>query len=162
MGRVFTREEHQQWIRSLPGNPAGAAMVLENSRGELLVVKASYKRYWSLPGGVVDPGESPKQAALREVRQEVGLSIDADAAEFVGAVYRSSDIRDTYQFIFGARIEQDLVESIVLQASEIEEYRFVTKEQVGQGELLFAPAVHRWANDELAIYNEEVVSYIAD
>jgi mutator protein MutT len=33
---------------------------------------------WALPGGRLDPGESPEQAALRELSEEVGLSIEPD------------------------------------------------------------------------------------
>lgn len=31
------------------------------------------KWYYSLPGGLIDPGESPKQAAIRELQEETGL-----------------------------------------------------------------------------------------
>lgn len=34
---------------------------------------------WALPGGRIDPGESPEQAALRELAEEVGLELDAGA-----------------------------------------------------------------------------------
>ena len=34
---------------------------------------------WSLPGGRIDDGESPAQAALRELDEEVGLQLDASA-----------------------------------------------------------------------------------
>lgn len=30
---------------------------------------------WAIPGGRIDPGESPEQAALRELEEEVGLSV---------------------------------------------------------------------------------------
>jgi ADP-ribose pyrophosphatase YjhB (NUDIX family) len=38
-----------------------------------LLVKPSYKAGWDIPGGYVEPGESPKQAARREVREELGI-----------------------------------------------------------------------------------------
>lgn len=34
---------------------------------------------WALPGGRLDPGESPLDAALREVDEEIGLALDASA-----------------------------------------------------------------------------------
>jgi len=34
---------------------------------------------WALPGGRLDAGESPERAALREMREEVGLALDEDA-----------------------------------------------------------------------------------
>jgi 8-oxo-dGTP pyrophosphatase MutT (NUDIX family) len=34
---------------------------------------------YALPGGRIDEGETPQQAALRELREEVGLALDPDA-----------------------------------------------------------------------------------
>ena len=38
-----------------------------------------------LPGGLVDPGETPEQSAVREMREEVGY--ESDNIEYIGKVY---------------------------------------------------------------------------
>ncbi len=38
----------------------------------ILVVKPSYLDYWLPPGGGVEAGESPKEACIREIREEKG------------------------------------------------------------------------------------------
>ncbi|MFI5491771.1 NUDIX domain-containing protein [Actinoplanes sp. NPDC051859] len=39
----------------------------------MLLVDPAYKKFWNLPGGAVDAGESPRAACIREVREELGL-----------------------------------------------------------------------------------------
>jgi mutator protein MutT len=49
-----------------------AALLLTRRAGEL----RSHAGQWALPGGRIDAGESPEQAALRELHEEVGLQLD--------------------------------------------------------------------------------------
>ncbi|MBN2097019.1 MAG: NUDIX domain-containing protein [Candidatus Omnitrophica bacterium] len=52
---------------------AGGIVVRKKGRGfEILLIKDAYGR-WSWPKGHIDQGESSPQAALREIREEVGL-----------------------------------------------------------------------------------------
>ncbi len=48
-----------------------AGGIVYNKKGELLLI---FRRgFWDLPKGKMDPGETKKQTALREVREETGL-----------------------------------------------------------------------------------------
>jgi ADP-ribose pyrophosphatase YjhB (NUDIX family) len=56
----------------------GALVVLRNA-GEVLLVRNSYVAYYSLPGGYVRRHETAREAALRELGEEVGVTATADA-----------------------------------------------------------------------------------
>jgi 8-oxo-dGTP diphosphatase len=55
----------------------GALVTLWN-RGEVLLVRNSYVNYYTLPGGYLRRGETSRQAALRELREEVGVTANSD------------------------------------------------------------------------------------
>ena len=65
----------------LPGIPA--PMMWSQEAALLLTRRALHLRnhpnQWALPGGSIEPGESPEQAALRELHEEVGLRLDESA-----------------------------------------------------------------------------------
>jgi ADP-ribose pyrophosphatase YjhB (NUDIX family) len=67
-----------------------AVFVFLEQTGELLLVKQSYgQQYWSLPGGVVEAGESIDQAAVREAKEETGLDITVE--QVVGLYSKPQD-----------------------------------------------------------------------
>ena len=59
----------------IPPNAASVALVRE---GKVLLIKRAYAPYqhlWTLPGGRIEPGETIEQCAIREIKEEVGLTI---------------------------------------------------------------------------------------
>lgn len=44
--------------------------------GRILLEKRSDCGWWGLPGGRIEPGESVRQAAIREVKEETGLTVE--------------------------------------------------------------------------------------
>ncbi len=53
---------------------AGAVVYRPTGAGpEFLLVEASRSKDWVVPKGHVDPGETPAEAAVREVREEAGI-----------------------------------------------------------------------------------------
>jgi 8-oxo-dGTP pyrophosphatase MutT (NUDIX family) len=59
----------------MTGMSGGAAFLLCRRAAGL----NSHARQWALPGGRLEPGESPIEAALREVAEEVGVHLNTDA-----------------------------------------------------------------------------------
>lgn len=60
-----------------------AALILDRDGRTLLVRKAG-TRAFQQPGGKIDPGESPESALCRELGEEIGLQIGADALRHLG------------------------------------------------------------------------------
>lgn len=62
-----------------------AAAILLNHRQQMLLVRKRGTTAFMQPGGKVDQGELPLAALIRELEEELGLVITADAATFLGS-----------------------------------------------------------------------------
>jgi 8-oxo-dGTP pyrophosphatase MutT (NUDIX family) len=65
------------WRRLVQPHTQGALVAIWHGQ-ELLLVETSYRRSWSLPGGGIERGETARQAAVRELAEEVGLRVRAE------------------------------------------------------------------------------------
>ncbi|MEY0541013.1 NUDIX hydrolase [Providencia rettgeri] len=72
---------------------AGVGVLITNKQGQILMGKRSSKHapYWSIFGGHVDPGESFEDCAIREIKEEIGIDIQAPT------VFGISNNLQTYQ-----------------------------------------------------------------
>ncbi|MEU8540410.1 NUDIX domain-containing protein [Streptomyces sp. NPDC048717] len=59
------------------GETLAAGVLLFDEHDRVLLVDPTYKPGWEFPGGIVEPGESPARAGIREVAEEIGLRLDA-------------------------------------------------------------------------------------
>jgi len=140
--------QKQLWIDNLPKRASSAALILENEAGQVLIVKANYKSYWTFPGGFIDPGETPKQGAHRETLEEVGINVDSNTIEFVAVADRYSHYVSTYQFVFKAPLRMDDFDRVILQASEIEDFALVDREEVLSNNREYGKVIYHWAHGE--------------
>ena len=70
-------ERSAVFVSSLPLVLLASAVVCRDAAGRLLCVHDTFKQHWTVPGGVVDAGEDPRTAAVRETFEEAGVRVRA-------------------------------------------------------------------------------------
>ncbi|UGY91535.1 NUDIX hydrolase [Streptomyces gobiensis] len=64
--------------------PSAYVLVALWHQERLLLVHVRHRDCWELPGGGIDPGETPREAAVRELYEESEQRVAPDALRFVG------------------------------------------------------------------------------
>jgi 8-oxo-dGTP pyrophosphatase MutT (NUDIX family) len=88
-----------EWVPGADGLPyrRAARVLLVDDQDRLLLLRGHdvdqpERSWWFTVGGGIDPGESQEAAALRELREETGIVLDAE--ELVGPVLTRSAVFD--------------------------------------------------------------------
>lgn len=86
-----------KWLRSFVGHKpllqCGAGVIVENEKGEILLIKRTDNGCWGYAGGSVELGEKVEDTACRELLEETGL-IAEDLKLF--SVFSGEDTHYTY------------------------------------------------------------------
>ena len=143
--KQYTAAERVAFFESLERRVSSAGLALYTSDGRVLVVKAGYKNYWSFPGGIIDAGETPREAAMRETREETGLTVDESTLHFCMIVNRVSSVAQTYQFIFDQEVPASLFDEITLDGDEITDFALVSRQEIINGDRRYSASVVEWA-----------------
>jgi 8-oxo-dGTP pyrophosphatase MutT (NUDIX family) len=114
---------------SFPTKRVGSGVLLRDVLGSVLLVKPTYKEGWEIPGGLVEPGESPKEAAVRECSEELGVSIDIGALLCVHYSQGGRIPGDGVMFVFDAGTTERDAAQFTLPADELSEAKFVPASQ---------------------------------
>lgn len=95
-----------------------------DEQGRVMMLEPMYKDYREIPGGYVEAGESPLQACVREVREELGIS--PEIGRLLAVDWAPSPAEgDKVLYLFdGGVLPAELRERIQLQAEEIGGYEF--------------------------------------
>lgn len=89
-----------------PDIPLPLALVVASTDAGTLLVFNRWRKEWELPGGMIDPGETPRQAAGREFVEETNQQ--ASGLEYVGrASFRlAPDARIEYAAVYRADVQE--------------------------------------------------------
>lgn len=121
----------EHFTMRLPSKRVAADCLVFDSDGRFLLVQPVYKSTWDLPGGVAETDESPRRAAHRELREEVGLDLEPGALLAVDWVRRVGQVTEVVAFLFDAGRTNTSASDLALQPEEIAAARFVTLDEAG-------------------------------
>jgi 8-oxo-dGTP pyrophosphatase MutT (NUDIX family) len=103
-----------------------ADVLLRHPRGGFLLVKPTYKPGWDLPGGMAEANEAPHEAAIRELKEELGLTVTLHGLLVVDWVSPHGPWDDQLSFIFdGGEIGQEEAAALRPQDEELAEIAFI-------------------------------------
>jgi len=124
--------------------PNVAAVVLSsnfpNEKKYFLAKRKGVKRGWQFPQGGIDKGESPTQALLRELKEEIGtdaVDIIAEYPEWISYDFPNVSSEKKYPFkgqsqkYFLVKLKQDAVINLeYFDKPEFEDYIYVTEAEL--------------------------------
>jgi ADP-ribose pyrophosphatase YjhB (NUDIX family) len=110
---------------------AAGALFFDNE-DRILLVRPTYKQHWDIPGGYVEPGESPRAACIREIREELSLMIDVGPLLVVDWAPADSE-GDKILFVFDAgHFGDEAQQRVTFRDGELAEWRFVASDDLSE------------------------------
>lgn len=125
--------EHAEYIARLPRKRMAAGALFVDESNRVLLVEPTYKDSWELPGGVVEADESPYAAVVREVREELSLTVRPGQLLVVDwvppGVYPSDGVMLVYD---GGVLNDDQTAAITLPADELRSWAWCDAAEAAQ------------------------------
>jgi len=133
-----------EYYATLPINLAGAGVILHDENQRILLVRPRYRTdTWEIPGGGLEHGEHPRQAAAREAREELGIDLTPGRLLAIDWVPAQDDGRPplaNFLFDAGETTQRWLEDNVHLAADELAEWQLV---DAVQQERLLMPLLTR-------------------
>lgn len=111
--------------------PAVSAIVPDDE-GRILLIRRTDNKYWAIPGGGVEPGESVSQATTREVEEETGITCEVTGVIGIYsnpghvAAYDDGEVRQQFSILFKTK----MLGGMTRPSSESSEVRFIPTDEV--------------------------------
>ncbi|MEU2791268.1 NUDIX domain-containing protein [Streptomyces sp. NPDC007100] len=106
-----------------------AGVLLFDDADRVLLVDPTYKPGWEFPGGVVEPGEAPAQAGLREVSEELGIRLHSAPRLLVldWEAPKPPGFGGLRMLFDGGRLAGEQIRDLLLPGPELRDWRFATE-----------------------------------
>jgi 8-oxo-dGTP diphosphatase len=139
--------EQEPLRMSQPRVAAGALFF--DTEARVLLVKPNYKDGWDIPGGYVEPGETPLEGCRREVREELGFEPDIHRLLVTDWAPSPSE-GDKLLFVFdGGILSPAQIQELRLADDELEAWSFKHRAELADAmpprlQLRISQAIDAW------------------
>ena len=121
------------YTATLPRKRMAAAVLFTDAVGRVLLVEPVYKDHWEIVGGCVDAGESPRQAAIREVKEELGKTVVPGRLLVLDWVPPRPDRTEGVMFVYdGGTLDERDMTDVQLPPDELRSWAWCTEAEIEQ------------------------------
>lgn len=137
-----------------------AGLLLFNAEDQVLLVEPTYKPHWDLPGGIVEADESPRDAAQREIAEELGLNCAAGRLLVLDWVLPTADRPEGVVTVFDGKVLSAAeVARIVVPPEELHGFGFFDLSEVGS---VLPPVLARRMTAAVKACRDNTTVYLED
>ncbi|MBR3163961.1 NUDIX domain-containing protein [Candidatus Saccharibacteria bacterium] len=134
---VLLRMALDERISHIPFIQTGAAIIIRNENGQILLQERADRDKWGLPGGCQDLGEDLRITAVREAFEETGIKLDPNEIELIDTLsgesrknsYPNGDIVYNNTSLYLADVSMEDASNLKGD-SETKRFRFFNPEEV--------------------------------
>ena len=108
-----------------------AGILIENNKILLIEHLKKNKKYWLVPGGGVDWGESTAEALIREYKEETNLDITVEKFLFLSETIANDKKKHVINLYFQIKIIKNSIYNMKLgDERNLTDLKFITKEEI--------------------------------
>jgi 8-oxo-dGTP diphosphatase len=145
---------------TLPRKRMAAGVLLRDGAGRVLLVEPTYKNHWELPGGAVEADESPYDAVIREVTEELSVVVAPGRILVVDWVPPLADRTEGVIVVYdGGVVEPGFAAQIRLNRGELRSWAWST---LAEADTRLSPLLARRVRAAVRAAEDGATTYLED
>lgn len=111
----------RRWlIRTIrPSWTAGSVAIIEREDGRWLFVLPVYRKGWTLPGGLVDKGEHPATTVVREMKEELGITVEVVGEGWAIIDHEHNRVETIFRVSLAEGTDPDAIEITTVELADL-------------------------------------------